>query len=177
MHRRIRGSLAAGSCGLAMLLCPLSSAPAQQAPPPDCKAAEHRAFDFWIGDWTVTDSAGRVVYGTNHVSREEDGCLLHERWTGSRGGSGQSLNFFDRVEHRWEQVWVSSNGAVLRIVGGLRAGQMVLEGEGVNGQGQRVRNRITWTPQSDGRVRQHWQQSSDGGRSWSVAFDGWYRRS
>lgn len=160
-----------------MVLCQLSSVAAQQPPRIDCKAADHRAFDFWIGDWNVTDSAGRVVYGTNHVSSEEAGCLVHERWSGSRGGTGQSLNFFDRAGGQWHQVWVGNDGVVLRIAGGIRDGQMVLEGDGVNAQGRQVTNRATWSPQPDGRVRQYWQQSSDGGKTWQVVFDGWYRRS
>lgn len=32
--------------------------------------------------------------------------------------------------------------------------------------------RITWTPNADGTVRQHWEQSTDGGKTWTTAFDG-----
>ena len=42
--------------------------------------------------------------------------------------------------------------------------------------GAPVVQRISWTPEPDGRVRQMWQQSRDGGKTWTVAFDGWYRR-
>lgn len=156
---------AAGLCG------PLS---AQQ--PRDCSAAEHRQFDFWIGDWAVTDSAGSTPYGTNQVTREEAGCLLHEHWVGSQGGSGQSLNFWDRDAKHWEQVWVASGGSVLHLAGGLQGGSMVLEGDGVGPRGAPIRNRIAWIPQPDGRVRQLWSSSADGGQSWRVGFDGWYRK-
>ena len=54
--------------------------------------------------------------------------------------------------------------------------RMVLEGDGMGPSGTVVRQRAAWTPQPDGRVRQFWQQSSDGGTTWTVAFDGWYRR-
>jgi hypothetical protein len=36
--------------------------------------------------------------------------------------------------------------------------------------------RITWTPLPDGRVRQHWESTTDGGRTWSTVFDGYYTR-
>ena len=36
--------------------------------------------------------------------------------------------------------------------------------------------RIAWTPDADGSVRQHWQQSTDDGASWATVFDGIYRR-
>ncbi len=149
---------------------------AQQPPGPACGAPEQRQFDFWVGDWEVTDSAGATVYGTNHVALEEGRCLIHENWAGSRGGTGQSLNFFDPMTRRWEQVWVGSDGLVLQITGGLKNTSMVLEGDALGQGGKKTRQRASWTPQADGRVRQFWEQSTDGGATWAVAFDGWYRR-
>ncbi len=35
-------------------------------------------------------------------------------------------------------------------------------------------NRMTWTPLDNGYVRQHWEVTSDGGTTWSTAFDGEY---
>lgn len=155
----------------------LAAAPlaAQQAPPPACVGSDYRQFDFWVGDWEVTDSAGHVVYGTNLVTREEGNCLVHEHWVGSRGGTGQSLNFYDPTRKYWQQVWVGNDGLILSITGGLAGNAMVLTGEAANPGGQLMQQRASWTPEPDGRVRQYWQQSSDGGKTWTVAFDGWYR--
>ena len=36
--------------------------------------------------------------------------------------------------------------------------------------------RITWTPNADGSVRQRWETSTDDGKTWTVAFDGIYRK-
>ena len=149
---------------------------AQQPATPSCTSAEYRQFDFWVGDWEVTDSAGTTVYGTNRVTSEEGRCLVHENWAGSRGGTGQSLNFFDPLKQQWEQVWVGSDGLVVQITGRLRGASMVLEGEAMGQGGKVMRQRAAWTPQADGRVRQFWEQSADGGTTWTVAFDGWYRR-
>jgi len=170
--------------GLAALL--LVGGLASQQPLPSCAGPEHRQFDFWVGDWVVTDSAGSRILGTNRVTREEAGCLIHEHWTGGPpgggggggggGGTGQSLNFYDRATGRWAQVWVASTGNVLRLEGQLEGTAMRLEGETRRPDGATVRNRITWTPQPDGRVRQTWQVSRDGGATWQVSFDGWYRR-
>ena len=38
----------------------------------------------------------------------------------------------------------------------------------------RLQQRIVWTAQPDGSVRQIWSSSEDGGASWSVVFDGRY---
>ena len=144
--------------------------------PPGCTAPEHRQFDFWVGEWEVTDSGGTTVIGANSVTREESGCLIHEHWRGGKGGTGQSFNFYDRQGRHWEQVWVASAGTVLHLTGGLSGKSMVLEGDVVSPQGQPVRNRIAWTPEPDGRVRQVWSTSADGGRTWQATFDGWYRK-
>jgi hypothetical protein len=39
-----------------------------------------------------------------------------------------------------------------------------------------VQERITWTKLEDGVVKQHWQQSRDGGATWTDAFVGIYAR-
>jgi hypothetical protein len=74
---------------------------------------------------------------------------------------------------------MDSTGTTLLLDGGWRDGAMVLEGEGPNeaDPSQSQRHRIAWTPSDDGEVRQYWQLSDDGGETWSVAFDGRYRRS
>jgi hypothetical protein len=33
-----------------------------------------------------------------------------------------------------------------------------------------------WTPLPDGRVRQHFKESSDGGKTWTDWFDGYYSK-
>jgi hypothetical protein len=42
--------------------------------------------------------------------------------------------------------------------------------------GVKVQNRMTFTQVADDRVRQFWEQSTDGGKTWTVVFDGDYRR-
>ena len=158
---------------LAGLCVPLS---AQQRPQP-CTGPEYRQFDFWVGDWTVTDSAGTVTMGTNRITSEEAGCLVHEHWSGAGGGTGQSFNFYNRAKKQWEQVWVASSaGGNLHITGAFDGTSMVLIGERPGPNGAVVQNRIRWTPQPDGRVRQTWESSTDGGKSWTVSFDGFYKK-
>lgn len=165
----------------ALLLLAGRDAGAQSAPagaPPGCKTPMHRQFDFWIGEWTVTDSARTVVMGRNSVTLEDSGCTIHEHWVagGSVPNTGQSLNAYDAATRLWGQDWVGSGGDVLHLRGGLREGAMVLEGDVPAAGGAATRNRVTWTPKPDGRVRQLWEASTDGGRTWSVSFDGWYAR-
>jgi hypothetical protein len=166
-----RNVIAAGLLGAATALAPAQGT--SQAPPP-CASAAHHAFDFWVGDWNVLGPAGKPV-GTNTITREYGGCVLHERYTTGRGYSGESLNVYDAPRKVWHQTWVDSSGLLLLLEGGLRDGSMVLEGQTTGADAKVTRHRITWTPNADGSVRQHWESTDDQGR-WSTAFDGRYVR-
>ena len=137
---------------------------------------EQHQFDFWIGDWTVTDSAGATVLGTEHNVAVLNGCALQENWHGADGSEGTSLNAYIVAPKKWHQSWIASNGNLLLLDGAFTDGKMVLIGESAGPKG-RVTNRITWTPFADGRVRQTWDISTDGGKRWQTSFDGYYSRS
>lgn len=141
-----------------------------------CLAPEYRQFDFWVGDWDVLDPAGNVV-GTNNITREYDGCVVQEHWEarGPQKQVGSSFNTYNPATRQWHQTWVDSTGGFLLLGGGFADGRMVLSGDMTNKRG-RLRHRIAWTPQSDGRVRQFWETSADNGKTWKPAFDGLYVR-
>lgn len=146
-----------------------------QTPPKSCSTPEHRQFDFWAGDWNVTDPTGKPL-GTNRIDAELGGCTLHENWAGASGYRGQSLNFYSPVTKRWTQSWIGSDGGSLILTGGWNGTSMILEGDSPPVEGKTARQRITWTPRADGTVRQHWETSMDGGKTWTTAFDGNYRK-
>lgn len=152
----------------------IASGPAVAAAPGKCAAAEHRQFDFWVGEWEVRTPNGKLA-GTNRIEREYGGCVLHERYDTGRGYSGESLNVYDAGRKVWHQTWVDTDGTLLLLEGGLQAGKMVLEGQTSEPGGKATRHRITWTPNADGSVRQFWESTDDKGR-WTTAFDGAYTR-
>lgn len=159
---------------LTALSLPLAGDVAAQADAAPCATAEYRQFDFWLGDWEVRNPAGELV-GRNTITSRLDGCALHEHWRGASGSVGESLNAYDRRTGTWHQSWVSAAGMVLRLEGAWRDGSMVLEGQLIE-DGTFQLQRITWTPAGDGSVRQVWEQSADGGATWTTAFDGIYRK-
>ena len=142
------------------------------------------AFDFWIGDWDVFGPEGKQV-GHNTITSmfvtPSASGMLHEHWHGNGGVEGRSINAYDATRGRWHQTWMDSTGDMLVLEGGLVDGAMVLESlaPGEGGTPTAERQRITWTRVSDpdgAEVRQLWESSNDGGATWTVAFDGWYRR-
>lgn len=150
----------------------VSTLPAQLPP---VAPSEARQFDFWLGEWEVSGPDGARA-GTSRVELMADGWGLLESWTGIEGSAGKSLNAWIPRLKRWRQFWVGQGGA-LELSGGLNEhGEMVLEGQVIGRDGKERINRITWTPNADGTVRQHWIQSVDGGLTWTTAFDGLYRK-
>lgn len=184
----VRRALAFGrsvGAGLALLLTFGTPARADDAstapkppspPPPPCSEPEYRQFDFWVGDWEVRTPNDKVA-GTNRIDKILGGCVLQENWVGARGMTGHSFNIYDPGDRKWHQTWVDSQGTLLLLSGELTDGKMVLSGAtAANGATKAALHRITWTPLPDGTVRQLWESSGDDGKTWTIAFDGSYRR-
>ena len=73
---------------------------------------------------------------------------------------------------------MDQQGTLLLLDGTLRQGAMVMTGEAPSSKkpGVTALQRVTWTPSSDGTVRQLWESSEDGGTTWTTVFDGRYSR-
>ncbi len=133
-------------------------------------------FDFWIGEWDVHTADGQQA-GSNSITREERGCVLVERWRNIAGGTGMSVNFLDLASNEWVQVWNAEGGTQINIRGGLTDEGMAMAGTiHYVANGTTAPFRALWTPLDDGRVRQYFEQSNDGGETWVPWFEGFYTR-
>lgn len=147
---------------------PPAAAPAAEAPP--CSSTEHRRFDFWVGTWEVRGAARpEAPPGRNVISLEHGGCVLREEYVNGPY-TGTSLSFYDAGAGVWRQTWIDARGQPLLLAGGWRDGAITMSGP----QEAAARDRITWTPNADGSVRQLWEKTEDGGATWKVVFDGLY---
>ncbi len=130
-------------------------------------------FDFWIGDWAVHLRDTDELIGHNQIERRQRGHVLVENYTTvDEKFSGTSLTGYDHITGRWHQCWMDMTGLILDLYGSLLDDAMVMSGAVEPGKIER----ITWTPEPDGSVRQHWQQSADERTTWVTIFDGTYRR-
>jgi len=107
------------------------------------------------------------------------GCALQENWTESTR-EGKSLFYYQPVERRWRQIWVTDTatepGGVKEKHGvAVESGGMRFQGELVV-NGRIVLDRTTLKLQPDGRVRQTIETSRDGGVTWKTQFDAFYVR-
>jgi len=170
-HRQLRG---------AAEFAPLVETPEFQAvvaAQTPCNTAEYRQFDFWLGEWDIVPTTpGAPAGGQNSITRQQEGCVVQENYTAG-AFTGVSINFYDSARRVWHQTWMSNQGGMLYLEGGVNeAGAMVMTDRGLAGAAPGVLNRTTWTPLPGGEVRQHWDRSTDDGATWTTVFDGRYMR-
>jgi len=157
---------------------PSTASPPQQGQmraSPCLSSPEYRQFDFWVGEWEVFDPGGQKV-GENVVLSASKGCLVLENWTGTAGGEGKSMNFYEPSLKKWRQIWVGSLGAVSEFSGEYKDGAMRFSGETRMGADKKVQRRLTFFNLGPNEVRQFSERSTDEGASWQVDYDFRYKR-
>lgn len=158
-----------------------SDAQAQRAAVIPCVADSNvQRLAFWVGDWDVLDSAG-APYATQRVHPAVDGCALTVEWTGNRGSKGLSIYAFDRRASDWKQVYVA-NQVPTPIGVQLRKSDPTYTGPGIRfialfdpAPEMLNRSRVTIMPLADHRAVQLFEDSRDGGKTWTVTFRGEHR--
>ncbi|MBT8272229.1 MAG: hypothetical protein KJO77_00395 [Bacteroidia bacterium] len=160
---------------LAIIFC-FQISQAQDSNTCNCCTEVHAEFDFWIGNWTVTNPDGSAA-GKNVIDKIQDNCILRENWTSARPGyTGTSHNFYNSRTKQWEQIWVDNQGQSLHLKGHRKGNKMILKTDKeTNKDGQVFYHRVTWTSNEDGTVRQLWETITDG-KDVSIAFDGLYKK-
>lgn len=152
-----------------ILRLPLVNTTSPKAENQYCNSENHRAFDFWLGNWEVYNKKGDHI-GSNNIHLIQNGCGIQENWTSKGGGTGTSYNFYDVKTEKWYQSWISGSGNALLMSGGLSSNKMQMQSEPLNGK----IDRIIWEPQEDESVLQIWQISTDNGKTWQEVFWGKY---
>lgn len=140
-----------------------------------CKASpEFRQFDFWIGDWDVKNPQG-VPSGSSSIQLILGQCIILENWTGGSGTNGKSFNIYDTNDKKWHQTWVDDKGTFTHYVGGIVDGAMVITADTIV-SGKLALAKMTFSKLPNGDVRQHGENSTDGGKTWTTSFDLIYSR-
>jgi uncharacterized protein YndB with AHSA1/START domain len=137
---------------------------------------EHRQLDFWVGDWRVVN--GATLLGTNRVELVNGDCAVQENWTSAgSGGGGKSWSYYDASIRKWRQVFIFDTGDVWDYTGELRDRAMQFDRSvAATPNTPAATQRMTFFPIAKDSVRQLIQSSTDGGKTWTVDFDGMYVR-
>jgi len=140
-----------------------------------CSGEKYRQFDFWLGEWDLVGGDGKKT-ADDRVVMVLGGCGVQENWTGTKGGQGLSFSAYDPATRRWHQTLMDDGGAVLNLEGEFADGKMILVGTrpSQKDKGVTITHRIAWTPQPNHSVKQIWENSTNGGRTWRLVSEGTY---
>jgi hypothetical protein len=147
-----------------------------------CSAPEFRQFDFWIGEWEAFGKNGKKA-GDSKISLILDSCTILEEWTSAnlQNGfrySGKSFNMYNASNKNWQQYWIDNTGSVTNYNSGKYLnGKLVYTTENVKVNDTTwLMQRLTFYNIGKDKVRQHGENSGDGGKTWTTSYDLEYRR-
>ena len=141
-----------------------------------CAADErHHSFDFWIGEWTVTQN-GQFA-GSSSVQPILGHCTVFEQWESVNATFGKSFNYYDPAHDHWRQIWIGDSGSIIEFTGEARDGGIFFTAETIDpADGAVTQHKFEFTQIGEGGVRQYWETSADSGETWQTIWDGRYER-
>ncbi len=165
---------------LAVVATPQLSAQGNDTPSAAWQFDEARQFDFWLGEWTVTnrffrDGSGWVEDGTSYAKIYSilDGKGILEYWSGDDVGGrdirGFSLRYYDQARGEWmlSLNWPGPNSPSFgQLTGQFRHGRGEFISRGTDGQGNPTMTRYSFSDASPTSLRWDDGVSTDGGRTW-----------
>lgn len=138
--------------------------------------AQVRALDFWLGRWNVTDGE-QPSHASSVVSLELGKCLIVERWGDATGHRGENVFGYNLDAKTWSGMFADNDGRIhLFVHGTVTAGKAQLSGPSRGPHGEATLDRITIVRMTANDLEQTWQQSTDGGTTWTTVFKGRYSR-
>jgi hypothetical protein len=147
----------------------------QTQPPPKCETPQHRAFDYWVGEWTVHDTAGTQI-AESSIRRVAEGCAISEEWRPIGGPQGVSISWYNPADQQWHQQWVGGGGWIAWFDGNPEDGNMTLTTKpNPANPGGGITRMVYSQPRTDV-VLQSLYVSQDGGKTWQPNFKGEYRK-
>ena len=145
-----------------------------------CEDEKLREFDFWLGNWDLEwkGPKGEIQRGTNEIKRILGGCVVEESFNGGPDLPlrGRSYSMFDRNSGTWKQTWVDNQGAYLDFTGGMSGGKMILSREFKDKQGNVRMQRMVFFDIKKDSLEWNWENSTDGGKTWNLAWHISYKR-
>ena len=167
----------------------------QSPPTTTCSGSEARAFDFWIGEWDITQKILRqdgswleLPAGTS-VTASLDGCALIEHWQGEvlffwegmkqpEPMKGLSVRAYDSESGTWNIHWMDTRAPRFGspYVGTFKGGRGEFFREWETPQGPRV-GRITFSEIRKDTVNWALAISTDERRTWQTIWTMAMRRS
>jgi len=140
---------------------------------------EYRQLDFWIGEWDFFGTAGQPAGGSK-IDLTLNDCVILEDYSGQAGYEGKALyegkafHFYDAANKRWELHYIDTLGLPWNWIGEFKEGVLTYTRESDNPDGSKTFHRMSISRLANGNVRQFYETSTDGGKTWTTGLDGRY---
>ena len=135
---------------------------------------EYRQFDFWIGEWIVTDTKTGNPAGKSKIELLLGACVIMENWQPVSGTAGKSFNIYNAAEKKWRQTYVDASGSLLEFYDGeFKDGKMQFK---MKPGSDNAMHKLSFFKISTTEVRQLGEMSKDNGASWQVEYDLTYKK-
>jgi hypothetical protein len=137
-----------------------------------CSTSEHRALDFWVGEWDVSWEGGQ---GSNSITKILSGCAVEENFQGGPSTNnliGRSISTYSNGQ--WRQTWVDNQNGYFTLSGGVEDDGFVLTATSPHRDGM-LRRMVFEDIEQDSFVWR-WQRRSGPDAPWSDAWVIRYRR-
>lgn len=162
---------------VALLAASVVTPHAQTEEGPPCWHPEFDAFSFLKGEWRVRyeDRLGDGTWekgdARSWIMPDFDGCLLVERYGGSRAGkpfAGRAFYGFNSVNGRLQRMWSDSEHGMLTTYEGVLAGHEIVLDYRMVLRGQPVILRDVFLAMSADSFKVENRRSNDDGKTWLV---------
>ena len=139
--------------------------------PTGCVSPESRQFDFWLGEWDVSNTGSDDITAESSITLADQGCVIIEEWRPFQGPSGHSINFYDATNQSWHQTWADATPRRTEFRGAFENGVMAFEQLGANPQA-----RMNFQALDANTVRQWGERFDAATNAWTITWDLTYRR-
>jgi len=140
------------------------------------KAGLENGLDFWVGEWSVTDTTPKAKSstGTNVIQKLYGGKVIHESF---KMGTfeGQSWSAYNPKLKVWQQTWVDNSGGYIAMTGQVMKGNMVIQTL-KRATAPLVANRMVFTDVKPDSFNWRWEATKDGGKTWQLSWQLHYAR-
>jgi hypothetical protein len=131
------------------------------------------AFDFWVGSWDAEWKTpnGDTIHAKNVIRKTTGGKVIREQFSDTTNGFfGTSISVFSPADSLWHQAWADNSGGYIDLVGIVEGDIRIFQTKAVtSGENVFVRRMLFYniTPAS---FDWDWEISSDGGKTWKLAW-------
>jgi hypothetical protein len=150
-----------------------------------CYHKELDSLDFLLGDWNIgvnmrlEDGKWEQSSATSQIKRDLSGCLLSERFTGSREGrtfNALGMMGFNSVSGKLQRMWSDSEHGILILYEGKRDEKEMLLDTEILLNGNRVKLRNGYLGITKDSFTLESRRSHDDGKTWITVSRLQYRR-